>query len=112
MKVAGINSEVMPGQWEYQVGPCRGIQMGDHLVMSRYIMARVCEDHEVGCYGVCEHHEVGCYGVCEDHEVGMARVCEDHELGGYGVCEDHEVGYYGVCEDHEVGWHVFVRILR
>jgi glutamine synthetase len=44
VKVAGINAEVMPGQWEYQVGPCRGIQMGDHLVMSRYIMYRVTED--------------------------------------------------------------------
>jgi hypothetical protein len=28
VKVAGINAEVMPGQWEYQVGPCKGIQMG------------------------------------------------------------------------------------
>jgi glutamine synthetase len=44
VKVAGINAEVMPGQWEYQVGPCRGIQMGDHLIMSRYIMYRVTED--------------------------------------------------------------------
>jgi len=44
VKVAGINAEVMPGQWEYQVGPCRGLQMGDHLIMSRYIMYRVTED--------------------------------------------------------------------
>lgn len=43
VKVAGINAEVMPGQWEYQVGPCRGVEMGDHLVMSRYIMLRVSE---------------------------------------------------------------------
>ena len=35
----------MPGQWEYQIGPCRGIEMGDHLVMSRYIMLRVTEAH-------------------------------------------------------------------
>jgi len=44
VKVAGINAEVMPGQWEYQVGPCRGLEMGDHLTMSRYIMYRVTED--------------------------------------------------------------------
>lgn len=43
IKVAGVNAEVMPGQWEYQVGPCRGIEMGDHLSMSRYIMYRVTE---------------------------------------------------------------------
>merc|ERR1712241_398703 len=31
VKIAGINAEVMPGQWEFQVGPCRGVEMGDHL---------------------------------------------------------------------------------
>jgi len=31
-------------QWEYQVGPCTGIAMGDELWMSRYILHRVCED--------------------------------------------------------------------
>jgi len=47
IKIAGINAEVMPGQWEYQVGPCRGIDIGDHMVMSRYIMLRVSELHNV-----------------------------------------------------------------
>ena len=23
--IAGINAEVMPGQWEFQIGPCEGI---------------------------------------------------------------------------------------
>jgi glutamine synthetase len=44
IKISGINAEVMPGQWEFQVGPCEGIESGDHLVMARYIMMRVCED--------------------------------------------------------------------
>ena len=43
IQVSGINAEVMPGQWEYQVGPCEGTSMGDQLWMSRYIMFRVCE---------------------------------------------------------------------
>jgi len=47
VKVAGINAEVMPGQWEYQVGPCRGMEIGDHMAMSRYLMLRVTEGH--GC---------------------------------------------------------------
>lgn len=42
--ISGINAEVMPGQWEYQVGPCVGIDSGDHLIMSRYIMQRVSEE--------------------------------------------------------------------
>merc|ERR1712061_499226 len=41
--IAGINAEVMPGQWEYQIGPCEGIQSGDDMWMSRYLMFRVCE---------------------------------------------------------------------
>jgi glutamine synthetase len=47
LTIAGVNSEVMPGQWEYQVGPCEGIDSGDHMWMSRYIMQRVCEDLKV-----------------------------------------------------------------
>jgi len=43
VKIAGINAEVMPGQWEYQVGPCLGISIGDHLWLSRYIMHRIAE---------------------------------------------------------------------
>ena len=26
IKISGINAEVMPSQWEYQVGPCSGIE--------------------------------------------------------------------------------------
>jgi len=47
IKISGVNAEVMPGQWEYQVGPCHGMEMGDMLVMSRYILARVCEMYNV-----------------------------------------------------------------
>merc|ERR1711871_762261 len=43
IEISGINGEVMPGQWEYQVGPCTGIDSGDQLWMSRYLMLRVCE---------------------------------------------------------------------
>jgi len=46
-KIAGINAEVMPGQWEYQIGPCRGTEIGDHMTVARYIMYRVTESHNV-----------------------------------------------------------------
>jgi len=42
--ISGINAEVMPAQWEYQVGPCEGIEMGDHLWMSRFLLHRVAEE--------------------------------------------------------------------
>jgi len=47
IKISGINGEVMPGQWEYQVGPCTGIESGDQLIMSRYLLIRVCEQFGV-----------------------------------------------------------------
>jgi len=47
--ISGTNGEVMPGQQEYQVGPCVGIDAGDQLMMSRYILQRVCEDFQVYC---------------------------------------------------------------
>ena len=33
----------MPSQWEFQVGPCEGISMGDHLWMARYLLVRIAE---------------------------------------------------------------------
>ena len=37
-RVSGTNAEVMPAQWEYQVGPTEGIDMGDDLWVSRYLL--------------------------------------------------------------------------
>merc|ERR1719199_471693 len=47
LEISGTNAEVMPGQWEYQVGPCVGIDAADQLWVSRYILQRVCEDFGV-----------------------------------------------------------------
>ncbi|KKK26197.1 glutamine synthetase [Aspergillus rambellii] len=47
IKISGINAEVMPSQWEYQVGPCNGIEMGDHLWLSRFLLHRVAEEFGV-----------------------------------------------------------------
>jgi len=42
-----MNAEVAPGQWEIQVGPCEGLEAGDHLNILRYILQRVGETHGV-----------------------------------------------------------------
>jgi len=47
INIAGENAEVMPAQWEFQVGPCEGITMGDDLWMARYFLHRVAEDFNV-----------------------------------------------------------------
>ncbi|KAG4960186.1 hypothetical protein JHK87_036819 [Glycine soja] len=43
INISGTNGEVMPGQWEYQVGPSVGIEAGDHIWASRYILERITE---------------------------------------------------------------------
>ncbi|PSK58609.1 Glutamine synthetase [Elsinoe australis] len=47
INISGTNAEVMPAQWEYQVGPCTGIDMGDELWMSRFLLHRVAEEFGV-----------------------------------------------------------------
>ncbi|CAL1535083.1 unnamed protein product [Lymnaea stagnalis] len=47
INISGINAEVMPSQWEFQVGPCEGIKMGDELWVARYILHRVAEEFDV-----------------------------------------------------------------
>jgi glutamine synthetase len=43
VKIFGTNAEVMPGQWEYQIGTCKGIEAADHMWMARYLIHRVSE---------------------------------------------------------------------
>ena len=47
IKVSGINAEVAPSQWEFQIGPCVGIEEGDHMWMARYLLQRVSEMYGV-----------------------------------------------------------------
>nr|XP_026248656.1 glutamine synthetase [Urocitellus parryii] len=43
----GWPSNGFPGPQEFQIGPCEGIHMGDHLWVARFILHRVCEDFGV-----------------------------------------------------------------
>jgi glutamine synthetase len=47
LHISGINAEVMPGQWEFQVGPVAPPQVADELWLARWLLYRVAEDFEV-----------------------------------------------------------------
>jgi len=47
INISGINAEVMPGQWEYQIGPCEGIDSGDSLWLSRFLLERIAEYFQI-----------------------------------------------------------------
>jgi glutamine synthetase len=55
--ICGINSEVAPSQWEFQIGICNPVAIGDHLWIARYILARVAELH-----GVCISYDPKPFG--------------------------------------------------
>uniref|UniRef100_A0A7R9YY50 Glutamine synthetase n=1 Tax=Chlamydomonas euryale TaxID=1486919 RepID=A0A7R9YY50_9CHLO len=44
LNISGINAEVMPGQWEYQIGPVGGLDLGDETHLSRWLLHRLGED--------------------------------------------------------------------
>ena len=47
VKMSGINAEVMPGQWEFQIGPAGITEVGDHMCMARYLLGRIAETYGV-----------------------------------------------------------------
>ena len=47
LSFSGINAEVMPAQWEFQIGPVGAPAVADHLWLARWLLYRIGEDHGV-----------------------------------------------------------------
>ena len=47
LELSGINAEVMPGQWEYQIGPLGPLEVADQMWVSRWLLYRISEDYGV-----------------------------------------------------------------
>ena len=45
--ISGINAEVMPGQWEFQIGPLGPLEVSDQLWVARWLLYRIAEDYDV-----------------------------------------------------------------
>ena len=44
---AGVKADAAPGQWSYSLGRCRGIELGDQLWLTRYILLRLSEQFKI-----------------------------------------------------------------
>lgn len=44
IKISGINAEVMPAQWEFQIGPAGPLEVTDQLWLARWLLYRIGED--------------------------------------------------------------------
>ncbi len=42
--ISGINAEVMPGQWEFQIGPVGPTEVGDQVMCARWLLHRLGEN--------------------------------------------------------------------
>ena len=47
LHIAGTNAEVMPAQWEFQVGPVATPQVADEMWLARWLLYRIAEDFNV-----------------------------------------------------------------
>ena len=47
IQISGVNAEVMPGQWEFQVGSLGPLEVSDQLWIARWILYRIAENYGV-----------------------------------------------------------------
>ena len=47
LNISGTNAEVMPGQWEFQVGPLDALAVSDQLYVARWLLHRIAEDFDI-----------------------------------------------------------------
>lgn len=45
IKIFGVNGEVTPSQWEYQIGTEEVLKLCDDLILARFIMEKITEEY-------------------------------------------------------------------